>query len=100
MHRDGWLSTVPQLVLIEEAAFTVTMVIEDRVLDDDNSMDYSRDRYEVVGPVGQGTPRYFWLADHTGTMVEDPFGEHPARLTAKAQAALHAWLDWADDEVP
>lgn len=100
MHREGWLSTVPQLVLIGEAAFTVTMVIEDRVQEDANAMDYSRDRYEIIGPIGQGTPRHFWIADHTGVMVENPFGECPPHLTAKAQAALHAWLDWADDEVP
>jgi hypothetical protein len=95
--RDGWMLTAPQLVLIDEAAFSVMMVIEDRVEKEDHALDYTRDRYEVWGPIGQGSGHHLWLADHTGTFVRDPIAEPPAHLTEKAQSALNAWLDWADD---
>jgi hypothetical protein len=90
--------SAPQLVLIAETAFSVTMVVEDRVEQEGHALDYARDRYEVSGPVGQGSPRHLWLADHTGTLVQNPYEEPPAHLTEKAQAAMRAWLDWADDE--
>ncbi|HEY3943518.1 MAG TPA: hypothetical protein VGL60_13710 [Acidimicrobiales bacterium] len=95
--RDGWLLTAPQLVLIDEAAFSVLMVIEDRVEREDHALDYTRDRYEVRGPIGQGRCRHLWLADHTGALLPDPVAEPPAHLTTRAQRALNAWLDWADD---
>jgi hypothetical protein len=97
VERDGWMLTAPQLVLIDEAAFSVIMIIEDRVQQDNHALDYTRDRYEVRGPIGQGSPHHLWLADHTGAIVMDPIAEPPAHLTSKAQRALNAWLDWADD---
>jgi hypothetical protein len=50
--------------------------------------------------VGQGPRRYLWLADHTGTLVRDPLAGPPDHLSVKAQAAVQAWLDWADDDTP
>jgi hypothetical protein len=99
-QREGWMLTAPQLVLIDDAAFTVKMVVEERVQREDHALDYTRDRYEISGPVGQGPRRYLWLADHTGTLVRDPLAGPPDHLSVKAQAAVQAWLDWADDDTP
>jgi hypothetical protein len=85
---------------VDDAAFTVTMVVEDRVEVEGHALDYARDRYEILGPVGQGNQRHLWIADHTGALMEHPFNVPPAHLTLKARVALNAWLDWADDEFP